>query len=135
SSAPADAPQDDPNANGSPDQSTASSTELTGPATVSGVVHLPNGQPAPGFSVAVFPQEDPGAPVLSNGESEYPELGTTITDSTGAWSLTLPDQLPGDLQSVVDGNGGVLNVEATAVGTVSGTTITVGAVAAMPAGI
>ncbi|MET7981708.1 MULTISPECIES: hypothetical protein [unclassified Streptomyces] len=88
--------------------------------TVTGKFTLGNGQPAAGLPVTLT-ANDLGD--NATGETQVPFLGTATTAADGTWSITLPSTLPADVQQAKDDNGGVLNLQATALG-VSTTTST-----------
>ncbi|MFE6520884.1 hypothetical protein [Streptomyces sp. NPDC057794] len=82
--------------------------------TVTGTFTLGNGQPAPGLPVTVTA---PDVGIDAAGETKQTVVGTTTTGPDGSWSVTLPEALPASVQQVKDDNGGVLNLEAVAMGT------------------
>ncbi|MEU6484374.1 hypothetical protein [Streptomyces sp. NPDC046887] len=92
----------------------AQPVQEAGPEVVSGRFLLPNGNPATGMQVVV---EAADLLPADGSSTDLPDLGTATTDADGEWSLTLPAKLPTEVQAVVDGNGGALNVTATTVAT------------------
>lgn len=86
----------------------------TGPAKVSGKFVLGDGSPAADLPVTIE-----AADVRQDSDSamNLPDLGVVRTGADGAWSLTLPDPLPADIQKAADDNGGALNVIARTEGT------------------
>lgn len=83
--------------------------------TVSGKFALGNGQGAPGLRVTVTALD---AGTEQTSDSFKPTvLATATTGSDGSWTATLPDNLPTEVQAVVDDNGGVLNLQAMTDGT------------------
>ncbi|MFH9585754.1 hypothetical protein [Streptomyces luteogriseus] len=85
--------------------------------TVTGTFTLGNGQPAPGLPVTVTA---PDVGIDATSETKETVVGTTTTGADGSWSLTLPGTLPAAVQQAKDDNGGVLNLEAVAMGTTTG---------------
>jgi hypothetical protein len=84
--------------------------------TVTGTFTSGNGQPAPGLPVTVTASDtDPDA----TGQVKETALGTAVTAADGSWSVTLPETLPADVQQAKDDNGGVLNLQASVLGTTS----------------
>ncbi|WP_455361630.1 hypothetical protein [Streptomyces sp. SYSU K21746] len=109
-------PPDDSDTPEAPAEPPAPEPEPSGPATVSGKFTLGNGAPAPGLTVTI----EPTGLVPEDGSSErLPALGTATTAADGTWSVTLPEQLPAEVQAEVDDNGGALNVSATTLGKTS----------------
>ncbi|MER6345110.1 hypothetical protein ACWC10_05950 [Streptomyces sp. NPDC001595] len=82
--------------------------------TVTGTFTLGNGKPAPGLPVTVT-ASDVGIDATS--ETKATVVGTATTAADGSWSLTLPEKLPAAVQQAKDDNGGILNLEAVAMGT------------------
>lgn len=98
-------------------------TAVSGPATVSGTFTLGNGAPLAGATVTLSAVDS----VPEDGTSvTQTDVGTAVTGTTGAWSFTLPDSLPSDLQALADANGGILALEATVNGTASDGTLLTG---------
>jgi len=87
------------------------------PRTVSGKFTLGNGQGAPGLRVAVTALD---AGTEQTADSFKPTvLATATTAADGSWTATLPENLPTEVKTVVDDNGGALNVQAMTDGTTS----------------
>jgi hypothetical protein len=84
--------------------------------TVTGTFTLGNGQPAPGLPVTVTA---PDVDIDATGETKETVVGTATTAADGSWSFTLPETLPAAVQKAKDDNGGILNLEAVAMGTTS----------------
>ncbi|MFI1377463.1 hypothetical protein ACH4UY_36380 [Streptomyces longwoodensis] len=78
------------------------------PPVVSGKFTLGDGSPAAGLKVLV----EADVPVAQEG-TDLPDLGTATTAADGTWSVTLPANLPADVQQAAEANGGALNVTAT----------------------
>ncbi|MEU3547751.1 hypothetical protein [Streptomyces longwoodensis] len=106
-------PVDDLNVPSVPPASTTSPPP-SGPEVVSGRFLLPDGSPAAGMNVVV--EASDLLPAENEGVVNLPDLGSTTTDADGGWSLTIPDSLPPEVQTVVSDNGGALNVTATTTG-------------------
>ncbi|MEV5438780.1 hypothetical protein AB0K80_22620 [Streptomyces sp. NPDC052682] len=81
--------------------------------TVTGRFTLGNGQPSAGLPVSVT-ASDVGLDAA--GETKGTVVGTATTGADGSWSLTLPETLPAAVQQAKDDNGGILNLEAVALG-------------------
>ncbi|MGW7244559.1 hypothetical protein [Streptomyces sp. NPDC054804] len=95
-----------------PDDSTPQITR-----TVSGKFTLGSGKGAPGLRVTVTALD---AGTEQTADSMKPTvLGTATTSADGSWTVTLPEKLPAEVQTVVDDNGGVLNLQAMTDGTSS----------------
>ncbi|KAB1929630.1 hypothetical protein F8271_28695 [Micromonospora sp. ALFpr18c] len=73
--------------------------------TVGGTLKLPNGNPAVGFVVNIYP--------VAEGESA--PIAEATTGNDGSWSVTLTNLSPA-LQAEAIANDGVLNVDAVALG-------------------
>lgn len=84
--------------------------------TVVGKFTLGNSQPAPGLPVTITA---PDVDIDATGETKETVVGTATTGADGSWSLTLPETLPAAVQKTKDDNGGILNLEAVAMGTTS----------------
>ncbi|MFM9451322.1 hypothetical protein [Streptomyces europaeiscabiei] len=85
--------------------------------TVSGRFVRGDGQPAAGLEVVV--EAGDLVPDEEGASTAVPILGKTTTREDGSWSFTIPSTLPAKVQDVVQGNGGTLNVTATATGVTS----------------
>ncbi|MFG3347851.1 hypothetical protein ACGF1Z_22610 [Streptomyces sp. NPDC048018] len=86
------------------------------PDEIAGRFTLGNGMPVAGLTVRLEPSDssllnEDGSP------TKLAPLGTVTTAADGTWSFKLPDQLPADVQKVVDANSGALNVSVTTFGT------------------
>ncbi|MEU4047007.1 hypothetical protein ACK389_30370 [Streptomyces antibioticus] len=85
--------------------------------TVTGTFTLGNGRPAAGLQVTVTaPDVDLG----TSGQTKATVVGAATTAADGSWSLTLPETLPAAVQQAKDDNGGILNLEAVAMGSTTG---------------
>ncbi len=79
---------------------------------LSGMVLSPDGRPVADDKVIVYPADSPA-------DVSYPMIiGSAMTDAQGQWLLAVPSwpRLPADSQAAADGNGGWLNVIASAFG-------------------
>jgi len=85
--------------------SAGASTDVSPFSSFGGTVKSPDGQPVAGDTVFVYPLDG------------TTRIGTATTNSHGHWSFTLPAALPADVQADAGGNGGWLNVLASAFGT------------------
>ena len=112
----------------SPAPTQTTSPPRSGPATLTGRILTPDGQPAAGYTVTISAAMDLDLPVT---------LGTTTTDATGTFSYTAPltSALPDQVRQAVDTNNGVLNVVADAMGHLDGTSYTTAAAFGAPLGV
>jgi len=87
-------------------------------AVVTGTVLQPSGAPLAGDMVSIY-SADPPDPSLTSWTPVL--IGTTTTDSGGHWSFTVPPyaSLPSNAQVAANLDGGELNVEVVADGTVT----------------
>lgn len=85
--------------------------------TASGRFVRGDGQPAAGLEVVI--EAGDLAPDEEGATATVPILGKTTTREDGSWSFSIPGTLPAAVQEVVQGNGGALNVTATATGVTS----------------
>jgi hypothetical protein len=94
---------------------TGAAATYSPPNVVSGTVVAPDAASTPvaGNQVSII-VNDPNATAATPSV-----LGTATTDAQGNWFFTVPpySSLPADAQAAADGNGGILNVEAIAMGT------------------
>jgi hypothetical protein len=136
-----DAPGPKPNdANASPSDhgttltQTESDPSSSGGSTTpapSGVFTNPSGQPVANLQVMI---SVPETAATDGTDSARTVLGTVTTDAQGAWSYTPPAVLPANVQAVADANMGVLNLEATTMGTAPNGTV-LSAIANVPVGV
>lgn len=90
----------------------------SGPPTVSGTVTNGDGNPQAGVTVQITDPDE--VDTVPQGTTMTPTvLGTATTGANGQWTFTLPSTLPADIQTLADGNGGILNLEADADGMTS----------------
>lgn len=81
--------------------------------TVTGTFTLGNLQLAAGLPVTVTA---PDVDLDATGQTKQTVVGTATTAADGSWSLTLPTTLPAPVQQAKDDNGGILNLDAIAMG-------------------